>query len=182
MRHLNTSFPSRSAGSRVRTDGAITANRIFTFGYEGLSLDVFIARLTAAGVKTVIDVRANPLSRKPGFSKRGLATALNEAGLAYVHMPVMGCPKPVRDRYRQDGNWSAYTRSFLAYLKGQAQSITALAQSAKASPSCLICFEADFERCHRTFVARAVAADAGLRVTHLTDRTEIPDGAVRSAA
>jgi uncharacterized protein (DUF488 family) len=158
------------------------ADRIVTFGYEGLSLDVFIARLKAAGVKTVIDVRANPLSRKPGFSKRGLAAALNEADLAYVHMPVMGCPKPIRDRYKRDGNWSAYTRSFLAYLQDQQHSITALAESAKASLSCLICFEADFERCHRTFVARAVAAEAGLRVMHLTDRTEIPDAAVRSAA
>jgi uncharacterized protein (DUF488 family) len=158
------------------------ADRIVTFGYEGLSLDVFIARLKAAGVKTVIDVRANPLSRKRGFSKRGLAAALNEASLAYVHMPAMGCPKSVRDRYKRDGNWSAYTRGFLAYLQGQAQSIAALAESARASLSCLICFEADFERCHRTFVARAAAAYADLRVTHLTDRTEIPDAAARSAA
>ena len=158
------------------------ADQIVTFGYEGLSLDAFIARLKAAGVQTVFDVRANPLSRKPGFSKRGLAAALNEAGLAYVHLPAMGCPKPVRDRYKQDGNWSAYTHSFLAYLQDQADSIAALAQSAKASLSCLICFEADFERCHRTFVARAAAAQAGLRVTHLTGRTEIPDLIVRSAA
>ncbi len=158
------------------------ADRIVTFGYEGLSLDVFIARLKLAGVETVIDVRANPLSRKPGFSKRGLAAALNEADLAYVHLPVMGCPKPVRDRYKQDADWSAYTRSFLAYLQTQAQSVAALAQSAKASLLCLVCFETDFERCHRTFVARAVAAHAGLRVTHLTGRTEIPDVLVRSAA
>ena len=41
------------------------ASELFTFGYEGLSLDVFITRLKSAGVKTVIDVRANPLSRKP---------------------------------------------------------------------------------------------------------------------
>ena len=81
------------------------ADQIVTFGYEGLSLDAFIARLKAAGVQTVFDVRANPLSRKPGFSKRGFAAALNEAGPAYVHLPAMGCPKPVRDRYKQDGNW-----------------------------------------------------------------------------
>src|SRR5690242_15051911 len=134
------------------------ADRIITFGYEGMSLDVFIARLKMAGVESVIDVRANPLSRKPGFSKRGLATALNETGLAYVHVPAMGCPKPVRDRYKQDGDWSAYTRGFLAYLQGQAEAVASLAQSAKASLSCLICFEGDYERCHRTFVARAVAA------------------------
>jgi uncharacterized protein (DUF488 family) len=160
----------------------IMPDRIVTFGYEGLPLDAFIARLKSAGVKTVIDVRANPLSRKPGFSKRGLEAALKEAGLAYVHMRAMGCPKPVRDRYKQDGNWAAYTRAFLAYLQGQGEALAALSKSAKASVSCLICFEADFQRCHRTFVARAVAAHTGLFVTHLMDRKEIPDAGAQSAA
>ena len=45
-------------------------DQIFTFGYEGLPLKAFIARLKSAGIQTVVDVRANPLSRKPGFSKR----------------------------------------------------------------------------------------------------------------
>ena len=52
------------------------ANRIFTFGYEGLSLEAFIGRLKAAGVRTVLDVRATPLSRKAGFSKGALSAAL----------------------------------------------------------------------------------------------------------
>lgn len=42
---------------------------LFTLGYEGLVLDAFIARLQAAQVKTVVDVRELPLSRKKGFSK-----------------------------------------------------------------------------------------------------------------
>jgi hypothetical protein len=87
----------------------IMTDRIITFGYEGLSLEAFIARLRAAGVETVVDVRANPLSCKRGFSKRSLAAALEEAGFVYVHMPVMGCPKPVRDRYKQDADWPKYT-------------------------------------------------------------------------
>ena len=158
------------------------ADRIFTFGYEGLSLAVFIGRLHEAGVKTVVDVRANPLSRKRGFSKRGLAAALEEAGIAYAHLASMGCPKPVRDRYKRDSDWAAYTRGFLAHLKDQPDGLAELARTAKASPSCLICFEADFKRCHRTFVARVAAAIGKLRVTHLTDQREIPDAVVRSAA
>jgi uncharacterized protein (DUF488 family) len=158
------------------------AKQIFTFGYEGLSLNVFIARLKEAGVKTVIDVRANPLSRKRGFSKRGLAAALEDSGIAYTHARAMGCPKPVRDRYKSDEDWAAYTSGFLAYLKGQKESLAALVVAAKASPSCLVCFEADFERCHRLFVARAAAELGRFRVTHLTHRREIPDVVVRSAA
>jgi uncharacterized protein (DUF488 family) len=158
------------------------AKQLFTFGYEGLSLDVFLSRLGAAGVKRVIDVRANPLSRKRGFSKRGLAAALQEAGIGYTHARAMGCPKPVRDRYKRDGDWAAYTRGFLAHLKLQQDALTELVQAATVSPSCLVCFEADFNACHRTFVARAAAPLGVFQVMHLTDRTMIPDAIVRSAA
>jgi uncharacterized protein (DUF488 family) len=157
-------------------------NCIFTFGYEGLSLEEFIGRLRVAGIQTVVDVRANPLSRKPGFSKRAFGAALNAAGIIYVHASAMGCPKSVRDRYRRDGDWTVYTRGFSAHLKGQTEAVAQLARSAEQSSSCLICFEADFNRCHRTYVARAVAKLNGMAVAHLTRRTEISDEAVRSVA
>lgn len=158
------------------------ADRIFTFGYEGLSLEAFIGRLKATGVRTVLDVRANPLSRKPGFSKGAFSTVLHADGIVYVHLPALGCPKRVRDRYKRDSNWDAYTRGFLAHLAGQTEALAELGRIAGHSPSCLVCFEADFNRCHRTYVARAAANLGGLRVIHLTDRTEIPDVAARSAA
>lgn len=158
------------------------ANDLFTFGYEGLSIAAFIARLKDEGVETVIDVRANPLSRKKGFSKNAFATALKSEEIAYVHMAAMGCPKPVRDQYKQDADWAIYTRGFLAYLKGQATGLADLVRLATNSPSCLVCFEADFERCHRTFVARGAAEIGGLRITHITARTALPDAAARSIA
>jgi uncharacterized protein (DUF488 family) len=158
------------------------ADRIFTFGYEGMSVDAFVRRLKAAGIETVVDVRANPLSRKPGFSKRALAAALDGAGMAYIHLPAMGCPKPVRDRYKRDADWAAYTRGFLAHLKREPEAVVEVAAIATRAPSCLVCFEADFNRCHRTYVARAAAEHAGFDVVHLTGRTELADAAVRSAA
>jgi uncharacterized protein (DUF488 family) len=162
--------------------GLSMANEILTYGYEGLTIDVFIARLRSAGVKTVIDVRANPLSRKRGFSKNGMAAALAAAGIAYTHIPAMGCPKPVRDPYKLDGNWSAYTRGFLAHLKKQSSVLAELAEIARNSLSCLICFETDFERCHRTFVARGAAQIGDFRVKHLMDQRVIPDATSRVAA
>ncbi len=158
------------------------ADRIFTFGYEGLSVDAFVQRLRAAGVETVVDVRANPLSRKPGFSKRAFASVLDAASIVYVHLPAMGCPKPVRDRYKHDEDWAAYTRGFLAHLKREREAVTEVAAIAARAPSCLVCFEADFNRCHRTYVARAAAEQVGFDVVHITARTELADAAVRSAA
>jgi uncharacterized protein (DUF488 family) len=157
------------------------SNRIFTFGYEGLSLQEFVARLHVAGVHTVIDVRANPLSRKRGFSKNAFSDALRKEGVSYIHGLDFGCPKPVRDLYKSNGDWAAYTQSFLAYLQDQTEALTELARYVRGARSCLVCFEADFNRCHRTYVARAAAAISGLKVVHLTNQTEIPD-VLRAAA
>lgn len=49
-----------------------TTQHLFTFGYEGLDIDAFVDRALAAGVRTIVDVRELPLSRKKGFSKNPL--------------------------------------------------------------------------------------------------------------
>lgn len=85
---------------------------LFTLGYEGLTIEAFIARLQAAQVKTVVDVRKLPLSRKKGFSKTAFCAALSAHGIAYLHAPALGCPKPIRNQYKADGNWQTYTRDF----------------------------------------------------------------------
>ncbi|MCA6124658.1 DUF488 domain-containing protein [Bradyrhizobium sp. WSM 1704] len=155
---------------------------IFTFGYEGLSVERFVARLRSAMIETVIDVRANPLSRKPGLSKRALAEHLSNAEIKYVHLVEMGCPKSVRDRYKADRDWTAYTRGFLDYIADQEEAVARVASIAEQSRSCLICFEADFNYCHRTFVARAAAPALNANVVHLTTIASIVDRIARVAA
>ena len=66
--------------------------RIFTIGYEGATVGEFLAALQQAGVKRVIDVRAVPNSRRPGFSKTPLRNALAETGIDYVHLRALGTP------------------------------------------------------------------------------------------
>jgi uncharacterized protein (DUF488 family) len=158
------------------------AQHLFTFGYEGLDLDLFIRRLIESGVSKIVDVRAVPISRKKGFSKNALSAALRQAGLDYVHIPAMGCPKPIRDRYREDQDWNAYTRSFLAYLDGQAEALQDIIKLAQVSPCCLLCFEADFDRCHRIYVGRAAANMGGFQLAHITDRKVIPERQIPVAA
>ncbi len=167
---------------QVLRDGISAPMTLFTFGYEGLSIDAFIARLKKAGVRTVLDVRQLPLSRKPGFSKGTLATALHANGVLYAHLPALGCPRSIRDRYKADGDWPAYVKAFSAYLAGQGEAVAELARVAKKTSACLVCFEADFNQCHRSMVARATARAGGPRVVHLTIKGEIPDVAARSVA
>ena len=74
--------------------------RIFTIGYEGTTMPEFVSALQAAGVQRVIDVRALPLSRRPGFSKSPLRAALEEAGIEYVHLKALGTPSEGRTAAR----------------------------------------------------------------------------------
>jgi uncharacterized protein (DUF488 family) len=81
---------------------------IYTIGYEGISIEKFFTLLREYDIETVVDVRKLPLSRKTGFSKKILAAALNLSGLEYTHLADLGCPKPIRDRYRVDADWRRY--------------------------------------------------------------------------
>jgi uncharacterized protein (DUF488 family) len=148
---------------------------VYTIGYEGLSIEAFLLRLQDMRVQTLVDVRELPLSRKPGFSKRVLTEKLLEVGVRYVHLRQLGCPKSIRDSYRQTGNWSGYVRSFNAYLRTQQVTLRELAAISKGSNICLMCFEADFNYCHRSIVARHAQDFGAAPAAHITAQTTIPE-------
>lgn len=159
-----------------------TSHHLYTLGYEGFDIDAFVARVRGAGIKTIVDVRELPLSRKKGFSKSAFSDALARAGVAYLHAPALGCPKDIRDRYKTDGDWSAYSKSFLAYIATQDATVRELVKLSRATTACLVCFEADFTMCHRTYVARAARKLGAPAAMHLTARTSLPDVGLRAVA
>jgi uncharacterized protein (DUF488 family) len=140
---------------------------IFTIGYEGLDIGSFLNLLRLGDVQTVVDIRELPLSRKKGFSKNGLREILSTNGFAYQHISKLGCPKPIRDQYRQDGNWQRYAKDFNRYLETQSDVVDQLSEMAEASHCALLCFEANYNMCHRSIVAAAVERAAGIKVEHL---------------
>jgi len=142
----------------------------FTIGYEGLDPKRFFTLLNQCEVQMLVDVRDLPISRKKGFSKSALATLCEENGIEYLHLPALGCPKEIRHPYREDGDWAKYTVRFKAYLRGQGDAVTEVAQLAAEHRICLLCFEEDFNFCHRTYVAEFAAIKIGgpVRISHLT--------------
>ena len=141
---------------------------VATLGYEGLSMERFAEALRQHGIQTVVDVRDLPLSRKVGFSKTPLERALRELGIRYIHAKALGCPKPIRDAYRRDPNWARYAVAFETYLETRSHEMLDLAQAARQRRCCLVCFEADANRCHRSLVAehlRTLVPD--VQIVHL---------------
>ena len=135
--------------------------RIFTIGYEGATVPEFVAALKNAGVERVVDVRALPLSRRPGFSKTPLRGALEEAGIDYVHLKALGTPPEGRTAARA-GRHADLERIYA----GQLELPEAMAQSAQMlelaaeKPTALLCMEREPAHCHRTLLLNAVAKDA----------------------
>lgn len=135
--------------------------RIFTIGYEGATMDEFLAALKAAGVERLIDVRALPLSRRPGFSKSPLRAALEEAGIEYVHLKALGTPAEGRSAARA-GRHADLERIYAGQLELPEVIVQGerMVDLAAEKPSALLCFERDPAHCHRTLLLKAVAGDA----------------------
>jgi uncharacterized protein (DUF488 family) len=140
--------------------------RIFTIGYEGTTVGEILAALQQAGVERVIDVRAVPNSRRPGFSKTPLRNALAEVGIDYVHLRALGTPADGRAAARA-GRHKELERIYA----GQLELPEAMAQGAqmvelsREKPSAVLCYERDPSGCHRTLLLDSVAPDA--EVEHL---------------
>jgi uncharacterized protein (DUF488 family) len=141
---------------------------VFTIGYERAGFSAFLEALTAAGVKTVIDVRDLPLSRRAGFSKKTLAASLALEGIEYVHLKPLGTPKEGRiaNQKREWARFWAIVEAKLATPEAEA-ALSEAAEIARASPSCLLCFEADHRVCHRLRVAAELERRFGFTVRHL---------------
>ena len=135
--------------------------RIFTIGYEGATMGDFLASLQTAGVERVIDVRAVPNSRRPGFSKTALRNALADVGIDYVHLRALGTPAAGREAARA-GRKTDLERIYA----GQLETPQAMAEGAMMldlaaeKPSALLCYERDPACCHRTLLWQSLDPDA----------------------
>jgi uncharacterized protein (DUF488 family) len=140
--------------------------RIFTIGYEATTMAEFLAALKQAGVERVIDVRALPLSRRPGFSKSSLKAALAEAEIDYVHLKSLGTPADGRQAARA-GRQDDLERIYADQLELPEAIVAAeqMRELAAEKPSALLCFERDPAQCHRSLLI--AAAVPGAAVTHL---------------
>ncbi|PWK59619.1 DUF488 family protein [Roseicyclus mahoneyensis] len=145
-----------------------TEEQIFTIGYEKSSIGDFVSRLADAEIEMLVDVRELPLSRKKGFSKKGLNAAVTEAGIDYLHVKALGDPKPGRDAARA-GNHDLFVSIFTRHMESDiAQSaLSELADIVRGKRVCLTCFERHHEGCHRKIVAERLSALLGTPVEHI---------------
>lgn len=88
---------------------------IYTVGYEGRTIDDLLSHLIRSGIRQLVDVRRNALSRKYGFGGKTTARLCAEVDIAYIHVPALVSPAQC--------GWiclpSPPTTAFLICTKGQ---------------------------------------------------------------
>jgi hypothetical protein len=141
---------------------------LYTAGYQDRSVDQFLDELLRHGLRRLVDVRANSVSRKFGFAGRTLARIAEQAGLEYHHFPALGIPSAARSALDGFASYrrllDAYERDVLPRRRAEVRSVASLAEEA---PAVLICFEHDVRCCHRSRLADALARMRGFQVVHL---------------
>ena len=93
---------------------------IFTIGFTKKTAEEFFAKLQAAGVKRVIDIRLNNVSQLAGFSKKDdLRYFLRAiAGIDYLHVPELAPTQDILDAYKKHkGDWSVYETEFMKLME-----------------------------------------------------------------
>jgi len=141
---------------------------IYTIGYENRSVDGFLDSLVRAGIRRIIDVRANPVSRKYGFARSTLARLAGKLGLGYSHFPELGISS---DRRKEAKTHSEFMELFTYYerqvLPARMAETAKLAELMKAAPSVLLCMEKEAVDCHRGRLATRMASLTNLSLVHL---------------
>ncbi|MEM9866482.1 MAG: DUF488 domain-containing protein [Bacteroidota bacterium] len=172
IKHTYLNFPFYAINSIIaedllpgnlfnRVENAIPKDentKLFTIGYEGISLEKYLQKLVLSNVKLLIDVRKNPLSMKFGFSKTLLKRYCNSLGMEYIHIPEVGINSDKRQKLETQADYDRlfleYRNTTLSETRAAQNRIIALLNQYKRIA--LTCFEAEPCQCHRSHLANAI--------------------------
>jgi len=125
---------------------------VYSIGYEGKDIDMYLNQLVKHNVKLLCDVRRNPLSMKFGFSKNQLKGYCEKLGIEYLHFPEFGIEsakrKNLNDTEDYDKLFAGYVKDVLPLRKPEIEKLNSVISS--YNKVAFTCFEADYKSCHRS--------------------------------
>jgi len=142
---------------------------LWTIGHSNRPITGLIALLEEHGVTRLLDVRILPRSRhNPQYNDHALRASLPAAGIAYVHLPVLGGHREPRRDSANLGWKEAGFRGYADYMQTPEfeTALAALLAGAAVEPTAIMCAEADPLHCHRQLISDA-ATVRGVEVRHI---------------
>jgi uncharacterized protein (DUF488 family) len=145
---------------------------IYTIGHSTRTLEELVAALSAHGIRTLVDIRAFPASRRlPHFNRESLEITLPEAGIAYIWEPGLGGRRrKLRDDSPNTGLRNDSFRNYADYMLTPEfqQAAARVLRLAHESPTAYMCAERMYFQCHRMLVSDYFTAH-GIDVQHILD-------------
>ena len=140
-----------------------SAADFFTIGYAGRKTEEIVLALKTYGVRTLVDIRYNPVSMyRPELSKNNFARLLSERGIFYAHLPELGVPRDIRAKAIETGSrdviWDWYDNVVAAFLGRNLHFFL----NSFEHPVALMCTEIDPHECHRHRLSLALE-DMGMK-------------------
>lgn len=146
-----------------------------TIGHSTRAIDEFLEMLKAHSIEELIDIRTVPRSRhNPQFDSGSLNRSLEQAGIAYRHMPGLGGLRKPRPDSINTGWRNASFRGYADYMQTPEfeRALEELIVAAGARRVAIMCAEALEWRCHRSLVADALTV-RGIDVEHIQSATRV---------
>lgn len=130
---------------------------IFTIGHSTRSYDELKEALRAHGIKTLVDIRAFPMSRRhPQFNREYLEQELPKAGIEYVWEKDLGGRRS--KQMDESPNTALRNESFRNYADYMLtpqfdRAAAAVRELAERAPTAIMCAERMWFQCHRMLVS-----------------------------
>lgn len=145
---------------------------LYTIGHSTRTLEELVAALQAHEIKTLVDIRAFPMSRRlPQFNRDSLEKTLPAVGIQYVWMKALGgYRKKVLEDSPNIGLRNQSFRNYADYMLSADfdQAMLRLVTLAEQSRTAYMCAERVYFRCHRMLVSDWLMAH-GHEVLHIDD-------------
>ncbi len=151
-----------------RPESPVAPLAVYTVGYEGKSVDTFFNGLIENGIAAILDVRANPISRKYGFARKSMSEIARKLDIEYVHLPELGISSKDRSTLSDFDSYQVLLDWYeTEMLPNRGTAVTNVVHLLQQKPSALLCMERDVRCCHRGRLAKTTAKQAELNVTHI---------------
>ena len=151
---------------------------IYTIGHSTRTFDELVDALQAHNIRTLVDIRSFPISRRlPHFNRESLEAGLPKHGIAYIWLKELGGRRnKIRNDSPNTGLRNDSFRNYADYMltpefaEGIERLLGIVAETAAkgACNTAIMCAERVYFQCHRMLVSDYLTAH-GHEVLHIED-------------
>lgn len=144
--------------------------QIATIGFTQTTAEHFFARLLAARVERLVDIRLHNTSQLAGFARGAdLAYFLRTiGGISYEHDLRLAPTEEMLATYRRDKrHWAEFETGFSALMAARDIPAALDPDPYRRQKTALLCSEATPAHCHRRVLAELLARAWGATIEHL---------------